>query len=231
MHHQPPAARPGSGPGPGHRRAAGWLLAAAGVAYALWLLELVLPTGLSSVSAYVSDHNAAGQPYRWLFRASDAIAGTLLVAAVWPLRAALPRSRWVVVVLLGLATFGLATVVDAVFTLDCVGAIDPSCRARELRGDVSAGHLVHLVSSSVAQLAALAAVVGVERLTTGARRTGWRRAVRVEIAVLLIGMVLSIALYWARLGGLPQRIQLLAMTAGMLTAAGWLNRRPPAADT
>ena len=75
------------------RRWAAGLLLVAGVAYSLWLLELVLPTGLDPVRSFVSEHYPVFQPYQRLFRAADVVAGAAYVLAAWLLRRILPPAR------------------------------------------------------------------------------------------------------------------------------------------
>lgn len=72
--------RPNERPTHGPARPGPWLVAAA-VLYSGWLLELVLPTGLSIVDSYVSELLADDQPYRWLFRLTDALAACCLLVA------------------------------------------------------------------------------------------------------------------------------------------------------
>ncbi len=57
------------------------LLLTAAVAYSMWLLELALPTQLSPVSSFVSEHYVVSQPYHRLFRCTDVIAGPLYLTA------------------------------------------------------------------------------------------------------------------------------------------------------
>ena len=47
------------------------LLVVAGVAYSTWILEFALPTGLSPVQSFVTEHYVNSQPYHALFRGAD----------------------------------------------------------------------------------------------------------------------------------------------------------------
>ncbi|XUM00492.1 DUF998 domain-containing protein [Streptomyces venezuelae ATCC 10712] len=61
-------------------RTAGVLLALGALAYTAWLLEVLVVTGLDPVRTYVSELAAADQPLGGLFRATDLVAGLLVLA-------------------------------------------------------------------------------------------------------------------------------------------------------
>ena len=192
---------------------AGVLLILAGVGYSAWLLEFMLPTGLSAWVSDVSDHFVVGQPYRQLFRTTDMIAGALLMlaaAAWWRTDPRRPAAR---AGLIAVALLGAATVVDALFTPDCVATVAAGCRRRELAVQVSAHHLVHLGSSAVAAVSTLAAAAALARIAPVGWWRWWARAL---LATVVAGQVLSIALYPGGGGGGAQRVQLLAAGAGLV---------------
>lgn len=193
-------------PHPVHRR---WLVAAA-LLYSCWLLELVLPTGLSFVDSYVSELLAGDQPFRWLFRATDVLAAGCLLLAARRLRPRLIR--------ISLVVFAVATIADTVLSLDCAASVDALCRYRESIGAVSLGHRLHQVTSALTAGSALVAAVGLVRRT---RR--WDAGL---VAGLLAATgVLSVVLMNQPGAGMVQRVQLLTVAAGLLLAArgrSWL---------
>ncbi|MFD5829617.1 DUF998 domain-containing protein [Lentzea sp. NPDC060358] len=193
-------------------RPGGWLVAAA-VLYSCWLLELVLPTGLSPVDGYVSELLAGDQPFRWLFRVTDALTACCLVLAAVRL-----RGRLVVAAVL---VFGLATLADTALALDCAPSVDALCRSREDDGAVSLSHQVHQVTSVLTFLGALGCAVVLER------GTRWWSA-RAVLVLLAVTGVLSALLANQPGAGLVQRLQLLTVAAGLLLAARASSRRSPA---
>lgn len=180
-----------------------WLVAAAFL-YSCWLLELVLPTGLSMVDSYVSELLADDQPYRWVFRCTDALAACCLLLAARRM-----RGRLVVAAVL---VFAAATLADTVLSLDCAASVDALCRHREGSGGVSLGHRLHQVTSVLTFVSAMAAAVGLERSTR-------RWDVRVVVALLATTGVLSAVLANQPGAGLVQRAQLLIIAAGLLLGA------------
>jgi hypothetical protein len=201
----------------GSRRTAAVLLIAAGVFYAAWLGEFVLPATLSPLQSYASDLAADGQPHQLLFRTTDFVTGVLLLLSVVPLGRTLERRRvnrrWAFVLLAGLAGFGAATIVDSIFTLDCVTTIDVACRQRELAGQLSAEHFVHLGSSTITQIAVLCVMFALHRMAAGSR---WRRWTVALLVIVLTGWLASMALYDVGFAGVPQRVQLLAEAAALV---------------
>ncbi|MGW7368305.1 DUF998 domain-containing protein [Streptomyces sp. NPDC054841] len=199
------------------------LIALGSAAYTAWVLELVLPTGLDPVQAYVSELAAADQPFGGLFRATDLAAGLLVLAGACCALLWLPQRPWAVVGWAGLLLFGAATATDSRLPLSCAATADPECAAREEAGLVPATHTAHAWSSS---LAVLGAVTGIVALTVAARRYRWWAPlartgpvlVALELAATVWTLAAVAALETARgawLLGAGQRLQVLLV-------AGWL---------
>ncbi|GAB2805162.1 DUF998 domain-containing protein [Lentzea nigeriaca] len=203
-----------------HAASRTWLIAAA-LLYSCWLLELVLPTGLSMVDSYVSELLADDQPFRWLFRTTDALAAVCLLFAARELRgragvARLPATGRPLALLRALLTnrslpallliaFAAATLADTALSLDCAASVDALCHYRENTGAVSLGHRLHQVTSALTFVSALLAAV---RL-----RNAW------VVGLLLTTGALSVVLANQPGAGLVQRVQLLTIAAGLLLAA------------
>ncbi|MFB7606097.1 DUF998 domain-containing protein [Streptomyces gardneri] len=177
-------------------KAAAVLLGLGALAYTSWVLEVLVRTGLDPVRTYVSELAAADQPLGGLFRATDLVAGLLVLAGALtglaasrgprsprgsrsPRRSGSPRrprprphERWALGGWIALAVFGAATAVDSRLPLSCAPTADPECAARETAGLVPATHTAHAVSSSLAVTGAVAAMIA---LTVAARRYGRRR--------------------------------------------------------
>ncbi|MFJ5595084.1 DUF998 domain-containing protein [Streptomyces noursei] len=209
------------------------------LAYTAWVLELVIATGLDPVRAYVSELAAADQPLGGLFRATDLVAGLLVLVGALAALATTERRPWTVAGFGALALFGAATALDSRLPLSCAPTSDPVCAARETAGLVPATHTAHAVSSTLAMVGALAALV---LLTVAARRydqwpalarlgpplvlaelaaTVWTLA---EVAVLTAGRDT-----WAL--GVGQRLQVLLVALYLAVLAGCLARRPARTGT
>jgi hypothetical protein len=186
-------------------------LAAAALLYSCWLLELVLPTGLSLVDSYVSELLADDQPFRWVFRVTDLLAATCVLLAARRL-----RTRVIAVPLL---VFAVATIADTVLSLDCAASVDALCRYRENAGAVSLGHRAHQLTSVLTFISALIAAVGLARYTR--RWDAW-----LVVGLLATTGVLSGVLANQPGAGVVQRVQLLTVAAGLLLGAR-RRRWPP----
>ncbi|ANZ19094.1 Protein of unknown function (DUF998) [Streptomyces noursei ATCC 11455] len=223
-------------------RAAAVLLLLGALAYTAWVLELVSTTGLDPVRAYVSELAAADQPLGGLFRATDLVAGLLVLAGALTALATARRRPWTVAGLCALALFGAATVLDSRLPLSCAPTSDPVCAARETAGLVPATHTAHAVSSTLAMLGALAALV---LLTVAARRYGhWPGLARLGPPLVLAELVATAWTLaeaavltagrdtWAL--GVGQRLQVLLVALYLAVLAGCLARgarRGAPADT
>ncbi|MEU9110529.1 DUF998 domain-containing protein [Streptomyces sp. NPDC048483] len=217
---------------PVRRRAAAALLLLGAAAYTAWVLEVVLATGIDPVQAYVSELAAADQPLGGLFRATDLAAGLLVLAGAVAALATLERGPWTTAGWSALALFGAATALDSRLPLSCAPTSDPACAARETAGLVPATHTAHAISSSLALLGALAALV---LLTFAARRDDRRPAlarfgpplVLAELAATLWTLA-SVAAFTAGRGtwalGAGQRLQVLLVALYLALLAGCVAR-------
>jgi hypothetical protein len=197
----------------------GVLLLFAGIAYSLWILEFVLPTALSPLHSFVSEHYVVSQPYHVLFRAADIIAGLLYLTASIRLTHLLRHDLAGGVVAVGLGIFGLMTVTDAVFVPDCIATADPVCEHLEFSGEVSWHHLLHLASSVASQIAVIFVALGIEHLASLRGTPGERFLTRLLLAILIISGLGCLTFYEIGWVGIPQRIQLVTIAAGTVGAA------------
>ena len=195
------------------------LLIVAGVAYSMWILEFVLPTGLSPLRSFVSEHYVVSQPYHALLRSADVAAGVVYMVVASRLARVLRHDLAGVAVVIGLGVFGLTTVTDAVFVPDCIATTDPVCERLEFTGHVSWQHLLHLGSSVASQIAIIVVAFGIEHLATLYGTAAERVVTRVLLAILVISGVGCLTFYEIGWVGIPQRIQLLAIAVGTMCAA------------
>jgi hypothetical protein len=195
------------------------LLIVAGVAYSMWILEFVLPTSLSPMHSFVSEHYVVSQPYHALLRSADVVAGVVYMVVASRLARMLPHDLAGAAVVIGLGVFGLTTVTDAVFVPDCIATTDPVCERLEFTGHVSWQHLLHLGSSVASQIAIIVVAFGIEHLATLYGTAVERIVTRVLLAILVITGLGCLTFYEIGWVGIPQRIQLLAITVGTMGAA------------
>ncbi|MEU3693743.1 DUF998 domain-containing protein [Streptomyces narbonensis] len=217
-------------------KAAAALLGLGALAYTSWVLEVLVRTGLDPVRTYVSELAAADQPLGGLFRATDLVAGLLVLAgALAGLAAGGRRGRWALGGWIALAVFGAATAVDSRLPLSCAPTADPECAARETAGLVPATHTAHAVSSSLAVTGAIAAMVA---LTVAARRYGhWRPLARTGPALVVLELaatawtLAAVAAFEAGKGtwalGAGQRLQVLLAAVWLAVLAVSLVRGRP----
>ena len=195
------------------------LLIVAGIAYSVWILEFVLPTGLSPLHSFVSEHYVISQPYHALLRSADVAAGVVYMVVASRLARLLPHGLAGTAVVIGLGVFGLTTVTDALFVPDCIATTDPVCERLEFTGHVSWQHLVHLGSSAASQIAIIVVALGIEHLATVYGTAAERVVTRLLLAILVISGLGCLTFYEIGWVGIPQRIQLVVIAAGTFGAA------------
>ncbi len=219
-------------PLPTRRRAAAVLLLLGALAYTAWVLEVVVSTGLNPVEAYVSELAAVDQPLGGLFRATDLVAGLLVLAGAVTALFTLERRPWATAGWAALALFGAATALDSRLPLSCAPTSDPACAARETAGLVPATHTAHAISSSLAMVGALGAIV---LLTVAARRYDrWPALARYGPPLVLAEFaatgwtLVSVAAFTAGQGtwalGVGQRLQVLLVALYIAILAGCVAR-------
>lgn len=219
------------------------LLAVAAVAYSSWVLEAALPTKLSTVDGFASELFAADQPYRWFFGGLDVVAGACAAVAgllvLRLVRGRPPGLRWAYAGWAALVVFGVATILDVVFPLDCAPSLAP-CEALEQAGQLSWRHDVHLVTSAIANVAGLAAIAalwwsargGSARPVPGRRRGAvlfWGALV-MTLATMVLSlhdMRIDVPSFLADGQGVPQRIQVGLLAVWLGVAAASLRRAEP----
>lgn len=204
----------------------------AGASYASWILQFWLNPGLDPVNGYVSELSASDQPFHWLFAAGDLLSGVLTIgvaAAVLRLGAA---RAWALAGWLALIAFGVFSIADSLFAMDCAPNSDTTCALRERAGQVSFAHNFHMVTST---LAVTAGIIGLIALTVAARRYhrwpviarwGWPLMIA-ETATALATLPL---MYFGLLLGVVERVQVSVISLWLLVIAGELyaerRRRP-----
>jgi len=126
----------------------------AGIFYCSWPLEYWINPTVAHRHGLASELGAAGQPYAWLFDATDIIACLLIFSTVFLLLRLYRFKGWLGASLIGYASFGVLTIVDALLPLDCLPS-SGTC------GDVLRNPLIvaHGVTSITASLALFVSAV------------------------------------------------------------------------
>ncbi|MGV9674567.1 DUF998 domain-containing protein [Nocardia sp. NPDC003482] len=198
-----------------------WCIAAAialaGICYSSWVLEFVLPLGLDPVTSFLSELDAEGRPYRWVFSVADTVSGTLaLLAAIGGLfafsRRPLSTVGWV-----ALGCFGAATIADAQWPLrPCSNCGGDSGLFPQL-------HQVHALTSTLAVTSIFVAMIGFSVAAFRYRR--WPILRHSGLWILLLGSAVTA---WLLIAdnlpgnyalGVAQRIQVGAMSLWLIALA------------
>jgi hypothetical protein len=212
-----------------------WLLAAlAGLTYGSWVLQFVVNPALDPVNGYVSELSASDQPYHYLFAAGDLVSGLLTITVVVAvLRAVHPRG-YALVGWLALVVFGVFSIADSLFAMDCAPNSDTTCALRERAEKVSFAHQFHSVTSVCAVTAGIVSLIA---LTIAARRhRRWPVLARWSWLLLVVETVAAVTtlplMYFGVLLGVIERVQVAVLSLWLFVIAAQLHhdrRRPPGA--
>lgn len=181
-------------------------------AYDSFLLARPLGSPLDPVNSYVSELGVRTQPASAFFRASDVLAGLLIVLLALVLREGLPRHWRCEAGRAALAVAGAASVVDGWHPMGCMPSINAACRPhRDFIGLIAQLREAHTVSSAVGVAAAIASMVLLGSLLREIPR--WRHLGEIgqlaALAVIALGLLevpLSLTNQWV---GLVERISVL----------------------
>nr|WP_296780381.1 DUF998 domain-containing protein [Rhodococcus sp. (in: high G+C Gram-positive bacteria)] len=205
------------------------LLVVAGVLYSAWVAEFFLDTGLDPTHSFLSELDAADQPYKHFFSTADLITGLLLIAAAG-LGLFMPRRRLTTTGWIAIAIFGAATIADSQLPIECVAENDPTCPV-EPSGLFPQLHHIHALTSTIAVFAVFTAMVA---FTVAAFR--YRILPLLRTAGLAALVVTSVATAWLMIAdnlpgayslGVAQRIQVSGMSL-YLVVLGFAIIRPKA---
>jgi hypothetical protein len=200
----------------------------AALCYSSFLLAPVLRPGLAD-RGFISELESPGQPFGWLFRLTDVVAGlaVLVLTAALGRRRRLHRSGRVGMLLLALT--GLASVLDGASSMRCDPLRNAACAQSEQSVAGLLGQLEALHSDTglvgFAGAAAGAILIGAASYD---RRPFWAIA-QLSVGVLIAGcglVDLLLLLVGRDLGGV-ERVRTLATSAWFLLLGGLLMGTGP----
>ena len=118
---------------PRRRAPSVWLACVGAMAYCSWPFAFLVNPSLAG-NGLASSFEAPGQPFSWLFILLDCIAGLCIaivcIRELRPHHGLLRQRRGIALVLLGYATFGLATAVNALVPLRCGSRSVQACASQ-----------------------------------------------------------------------------------------------------
>ena len=177
----PPVARNAPAAARGLRLIAGVAGLVGAVAYSSFLLAPVMRSALRPASSYVSELGSPRAPASAFFRASDAVAGLMIIVLAVALRRCVPGSWRRDAGAAALALAGGASLFDGWRPLACAPSMDSACRLHE-RALGLWGQLrePHTVSGVIGVVAAIASMLLVGTVLRGVAR--WQHVGRLGTA-------------------------------------------------
>jgi hypothetical protein len=215
------------------------LAAVAGVTYGAWILQFLINPQLDAVNGYVSELSASDQPFHYLFAAADFLAGALITIVGGAVLRRLRPRRSALVGWLALTAFGVFSMGDSLFAMDCAPNSDTTCALRERAGKVTFAHQFHTVTSACVVTAGIVSLIA---LTVAARRyCRWPVIARWSWPLMVLETVTALAtlplMYLGVLLGVMERVQVSVISLWLFVIAGELyagrrrQRRAPRSAT
>jgi hypothetical membrane protein len=138
-----PGARPRPAPSRVITRIGGIAAVIAALSYSSFLASPWTHSAGSASSGFVSELETPGQPYAWLYRSSDVLAGIGILLAAWAVSRLIAGRRWSAGATALLALTGFSSVLDGATTMRC----DPGTSTRCAHGEHTAVGLIGQLSA------------------------------------------------------------------------------------
>ncbi len=213
-------------PGPGVR-AGGIAAIIAAACYSSFLLSPWTHAAQVGSRGFISELEAPGQPYAWLYRSSDIAAGAGILAAAWVLRYLISEHRWSAAAVILLALTGAGSVLDGATSMRCDPGISTACA----RGEHTAGGLIGQLStlhtdSGLLGFAASAAGAIVLGAVLAGRWENWGRLhIVLGVSIAGCGVADLVLLLAGGSIGSTERVRVLLTSAWLLAVGAFLLRR------
>lgn len=197
------------------------------LAFNNWLLALVLNPHLFLKDGSVSEFSVPSQPYSWVFRAADIVSGLLFLAlSAWVfkfMKANRRTHKWLYILVVGLAVFGVANGVDALLPLNCSNTISSSCQVTVA---LSLSHIIlpsHAYSSVIIAVLYFLLPLAGYKYARANRLKAFEHASLINIGVAILSLATAIQEYvrqsslTVHTAGFPQEIQMLVIGWWLVT--------------
>jgi len=208
----------------------------AAVAFNNWLLALVLNPHLFLKDGSVSEFSVSSQPYSWAFRVADVISGLLFLAlSAWVLKFMKSNQKthkWLYILVVCLAVFGIANGVDALLPLNCSNTINSSC---EVTVALSLSHIIlpsHAYSSVIIAVSYFLLPLAGYKYARANHLKLFERVSLITIGVAILSLATAIQEYVRQssftihTAGFPQEAQMLVIGWWLVTWFASLRPRP-----
>jgi len=201
----------------------------AALCYSSFLLSPWLDPGSPAANGFVSELEDPGQPFAWLYRTSDVVAGLGILVAAWAVWPLVAGRRWAKAGVALLALTGIGSLLDPAASMQCDPSVSASCAQAE---HTAVGLLRQLLvlhtDSGLLGFAGSAAGAAVLGLVLAGRWPFWGRLqVALGIAMASCGLADIVLLLVGASIGTAERVRIL-LTSGWFASIGFflLTQRP-----
>lgn len=206
------------------------------LAFNNWLLALVLNRHLFLKDGSISEFSVPSQPYSWVFRVADIVSGLLFLAlSVWVFKFMKTKQKtykWLYILAICLAIFGVANGVDALLPLNCSNTINSSC---QITVALSLSHIIlpsHAYSSIFIAVSYFLLPLAGYKYARDNQLKAFERVSLIGLGVAILSLATAIQEYvrqssfTVHTSGYPQEAQLLVIGWWLVTWFISLRPRP-----
>ncbi len=199
----------------------------AAIAFNNWLLALVLNPHLFLKDGSVSEFGVPSQPYSWVFRIADAFSSLLFLAlsaiAFKYIKTTEKTRKWVFILAVGLAVFGIANGVDALLPLNCSDTINSSCQVTVA---LSLSHIIlpsHAYSSVIIAVSYFLLPLAGYKYARANQLRAFERVSLITLGVAILSFITALHEYahqhslTVHTAGFPQEAQMLIIGWWLVT--------------
>lgn len=189
-----------------------WVLAiGVVVSYNSWVLTVFSPRP-HALAGYISELAADDQPFSWIFRSGDLIAGALMIViAVLGLTAETTRlGRWRKGISAAVGITGAATIAAIAYNLPCAPSFDDACYLAQQAHPFSPDIIAHAMTSGIVTVAALASMLMAVFVYRGRARAAVIVVIVLVIMTELLGGLIEEG--WRSGQGYVQVVQILLVS-------------------
>lgn len=206
------------------------------LAFNNWLFALILNPHLLLKDGSVSEFSVPSQPYSWVFRVADVISGLLfLTLSAWALKFMRTNQKvhkWLYILAIGLAVFGIANIIDAWLPLDCSNTISSSC---QVTVTLSLSHIIlpsHAYSSVIIAVSYLLLPLAGYKYARANRLRAFEHVSLITLGVASLSLATAIQGYLhqssftVHTAGFSQEVQMLIVGWWLITWLVSMQSRP-----
>lgn len=199
----------------------------AAACYSSFLLSPWTQAAQLTSRGFISELEAPGQPFAWLYRFSDMASGLGMLIAAWALRSLIGGHRWSAAAVVLLALTGAGSVLDGATSMRCDPSISAQCARSEHTASGLIGQLsaLHTDSGLLGFAASAAGAIVLGAVLAGRWENFGRLHILLGVSIAGCGIADLVVLLTGGSIGSAERARVLLTSAWLLAIGAFLLQR------